>query len=203
MSRLLSACALVSCAALAAAGSPSPVESIKALGGKVVSDPTRAGNPVLKVVLKGDKVADKDLALLATFADLRELDLSGARVTNAGLARLKGLIRLENLNLSRTLVTDEGLAHLRPLGNLRVLDLRKPRDGAYTEATRFTDKALPYLKAMPKLVSLKMDWNMLSDDGMMAIAGMKNLREAQIGIQSKATSRAREMVRRASAARKE
>ncbi|MBY0230388.1 MAG: hypothetical protein K2W96_13980 [Gemmataceae bacterium] len=198
MPRLLSACALVVLAAPAfAADAPSPIDAIKELGGKAQTDPTRDGNPVLKVVLTGDKITDRHLDLLAGFTELEELDLAGAKVTNAGLAKLKGLLRLENLNLARTLVTDEGLAALRPLGNLRVLNLEKAPEGEYSPATRFTDRALPHLKAMPKLRSLTMDWNMLTDEGMAAVLKMRHLREVRLGIQSKATSEGREGVSRA------
>ena len=171
----MSACALVFAI-------DSPLDAINALGGKAQTDPTRPGNPVLKVVLTGDKITDKHLDLLAGFEELQELDLSGAQVTNAGLAKLRGLSRLENLDLSRTPVTDEGLTHLRTLGTLRVLNLEKAKGAA----ARFTDRALPHLKSMPKLASLKMDGNMLTDEGMGALLKMRNLREVRVGNHRKA-----------------
>lgn len=204
MSRLLSACMLALAASMAfgasaafAADAPTPVDLIEALGGQAIADPTRPGSPVIKVVLTGDRITDKQLRWLASFPELRELDLSNTKVTNAGMPALRGLAKLENLNLSCTLVTDEGLMHLRMLGNLRYLDLSKPRKGEFNETTRFTDKALLHIKAMPKLASLKIEWNMLSDEGMMGLVGMKGLRELKVGVQSLATSKGRDEVKRA------
>lgn len=58
-------------------------------------------------------LTDEDLVLIASFFELRELDLENTAITDAGLTHLRGLHSLRVLNLSGTSVTTQGRADLQ------------------------------------------------------------------------------------------
>lgn len=68
---------------------------------------------IVEAELARTKITDAGLKSLATFTNLRTLDLSHTAVTSAGLAALAPLKSLEKLNLSATAVEDRGVAPLR------------------------------------------------------------------------------------------
>jgi hypothetical protein len=85
------------------------IEAIEELKGRVERDPTRPGNPVVKVsfrdslrVLSG-RLKDKDLKSLKphleALTELRELNLVYADITDEGLDYLKDLKQLKTLSL--------------------------------------------------------------------------------------------------------
>jgi len=62
---------------------------------------------------RATKVTDAGLKTLATFSNLRAVDLAHTAVTSAGVPILARLSRLESLNLTATVVDDAGVAALR------------------------------------------------------------------------------------------
>jgi uncharacterized membrane protein len=66
-------------------------------------------------------LADKDLATVATFRNLRELNLSFTAIRGAGLPALAKLSHLKSLRLSGTGVKTEDIAELIKLKSLRTL----------------------------------------------------------------------------------
>lgn len=68
-------------------------------------------------------VQDQDLKMLATFPNLRSLNLAFTQITGAGLSVLSGLKTLESLSLSGTSVKAADLSILRQLPALRRLFL--------------------------------------------------------------------------------
>src|SRR4051794_31691111 len=82
---------------------------LQKLGGSVIRDEKRAGQPVVEVQLFHRAVTDADLKELAKLKHLRVLYLSGNKVTDAGLAELANLEQLQVLSLSDNKVTDAGL----------------------------------------------------------------------------------------------
>lgn len=68
-------------------------------------------------------IADKDLAAIAEFTNLRRLRIENNPITDQGLASLQSLTKLEVLNLNGTPITAAGLSNLRTLKNLQSLYL--------------------------------------------------------------------------------
>jgi hypothetical protein len=67
-------------------------------------------------------VADRQLGVVASWPDLKTLDL-GERVTDAGLDHLTSLTDLETLTFMKSAVTDEGILKLVKLPKLKSLQL--------------------------------------------------------------------------------
>ncbi|MFI5209460.1 MAG: hypothetical protein ACHQ2E_03355, partial [Gemmatimonadales bacterium] len=74
-------------------------------------------------------VTDRGVRHLASFPQLRHLDLSGTAVTDRGLEVLRRLPALENVSLAWTGASDAGAAHLEHCGRLRSVDLQGTRTG--------------------------------------------------------------------------
>jgi uncharacterized membrane protein len=68
---------------------------------------------VVDAELSRTPVTDAGLKTLASFTNLRRLDLSGTAITSAGLGVLSALPKLELLNLTATRVNDAGVGPLR------------------------------------------------------------------------------------------
>jgi internalin A len=106
-------------------GDTQAIQSIVALGGKIVQDDNLPGKPVISVEFT--KLTDAGLKEVAGLKKLTTLNLTGTQVTDVGLKELAGLQRLATLNLSRTQVTDAGLKELVAVKNLHRLDLTGTR----------------------------------------------------------------------------
>jgi uncharacterized membrane protein len=78
-------------------------------------------NLILDAELARTKVTDKGMDAIASFSNLRFLDLSGTAVTSAGLNDLMKLDKLEALNLTETKVTPTGVAALQRKPGLKRL----------------------------------------------------------------------------------
>lgn len=74
---------------------------------------------IVEAELARTAVTDAGLAALATFVNLRAIDLTQTKVTSRGLPHLVTLPHLETLNLTETPVDDSGLAHLRAIPTLQ------------------------------------------------------------------------------------
>ncbi len=72
---------------------------------------------------KGNPVPDADLAILAEFPHLLDLDLCDTGIGDEGLKYVAKLTDLRRLDLRRTHVTDAGLARLAGLKGLEFLNL--------------------------------------------------------------------------------
>jgi len=78
---------------------------------------------IVDAELARTKVSDGGAKILATFPNLRSLDLSHTAVTSRGLAPLENLTKLESLNLTSTAVDDQGVRPFRHKPGLRHLYL--------------------------------------------------------------------------------
>lgn len=116
-----------------------PVECLLQLGGERDQPPEE----VTWLRLSHTTVADDDLAGLAAFRNLRELDLAGTSVSDAGLAHLS------------TLATSQALAKLTKL------DL--------SNGTQFTAEGLVHLNALTALAELRLPNSELDDDKLAAL----------------------------------
>jgi hypothetical protein len=74
---------------------------------------------IVEAELARTKITDAGLAAVATFTNLRTLDLTRTAVTSAGVAQLTTLTNLESLNLTATAVDEAGLALLKSLPSLK------------------------------------------------------------------------------------
>lgn len=118
------------------------IAALQRVGGRITVDETATGKPVVAVDFRRHKILDGDLKYLATFTELKKLDLYDTGITDAGLAHLASLKRLELLEINSPNVTDKGLAHLEGLTNLKEL---------YLYGTSVTDAGMVYLAKMTRL----------------------------------------------------
>ena len=110
----------------------------------------------------GNPVADADLAILAEFPNLLDLDLGGTGISDEGLKHLAGLRKLRNLDLRGTRVTDAGLVHLAELKDLKFVNL----DGTSVKGwgVDHLKRAVPGVDAGPMFESDMADWRKLSEE---------------------------------------
>ncbi len=76
---------------------------------------------IVEAQLARTQISDAGLAALATWENLRLLDLTRTAVTSGGLAELAKLTKLETINLTDTAVDDTGLDKLRAAPSLQRL----------------------------------------------------------------------------------
>jgi hypothetical protein len=77
-------------------------------------------NLIVDAELARTKVTDKGMQALASFSNLRFLDLSNTAVTSAGVKELMKLEKLESLNLTQTKVTHDGVGELQTKPGLKL-----------------------------------------------------------------------------------
>ena len=77
-------------------------------------------NLIVDAELARTKVTDKGMQALASFSNLRFLDLSNTAVTSAGVKELMKLEKLQSLNLTQTKVTRAGVAELQAKPRLKL-----------------------------------------------------------------------------------
>src|SRR5262245_46374294 len=137
----LSALAMLLSAGAARADPPGVVERIRAKGGMASQNgPT---DPVYRVDLRGNGVADADLAGLCELHGLAVLALWDTQVSDEGLRAVAGLRQVKFLFLQGDYVTDAGLRHLEGMDGLNGLSI-----GA---CPHVTDEAVARLrKALPR-----------------------------------------------------
>jgi uncharacterized membrane protein len=91
------------------------------------------GMLIVDAELARTKVTDAGLKTLATFSNLRAVDLGHTAVTSAGVPILARLSHLESLNLTATVVDDAGVAALRRKQTLKRLYLFETKCTAQSE----------------------------------------------------------------------
>lgn len=74
---------------------------------------------IVDAELARTKVTDAGLTALASFENLRALDLTRTAITSGGLEAIAKLTKLEQLNLTDTAVDDAGVAQLRSVPTLK------------------------------------------------------------------------------------
>jgi Leucine-rich repeat (LRR) protein len=148
---------------------------IRNLGGDVVTENEVTGmkadpgafQRVICVNIRRAKAVDGELALLASFSGLLNLDLSSTHITSAGLEHIKNLKRLRFLNLGQTAIDDLGLVCISELTELRSLCL---------DGTKITDGGLASLKKLTDLEDvLDLTDTQVSDVGLQQLEHLKKL----------------------------
>ncbi|MFN4261167.1 MAG: sigma-70 family RNA polymerase sigma factor [Gemmataceae bacterium] len=107
-----------------------------------------------ELTLMSEGVTDKGMATLGELTQLRELWLSSTKVTEKGLAQLKGLRELEKLQLRGCAITDVGFGYLGEMHKLQEVTLWSIKP--------FTGKGAAYLRALPNLKTVTLDFLDLS-----------------------------------------
>jgi hypothetical protein len=144
-----------------------------------------AGHPIVRFAMGGMSEKEDYLKLVAGLKNLRSLDLYYWGNTGTGLKELAGLKCLQSLNLYQARVTNDGLKELAGLTTLRSLNLGR---------TRISDPALQGLAALKELRNLNLSGvpdlaeDQFSDAGLKNLAGLENLEELKLGLQSKITN---------------
>jgi hypothetical protein len=122
---------------------------------------------LLSAKLRGKKVADTDLAHLATANSLRLLDLAQTDVGGAGLKHLAASAGyLHSLNLDSAPVGDDALPLIALFPNLQVLNLRN---------AKVSDAGLAALAQLKHLRALSLDGVPISDVGLAHLSGLTKL----------------------------
>jgi hypothetical protein len=119
--------------------------------GQLERDETRPDRPIFDVTLRGRRVTDGTMNLVARLKSIRSLRLDDTRVSDAGLRQIVALGELRWLYLDGTLITDEGVQSLVQLTSIEGLSLRD---------TLITEKGIARLKEMKGL-----QWLGLFDTG--------------------------------------
>lgn len=147
----------------------------------------KAFHRVVCVGLRGSKVADKDLGVIARLPGLVILDVSRTGVTNGGLAYLKGVKSLRVLSSNGTRVDDAGLEHIEGLTRmwLLLLDDTKVSNaglvhlGGFTgmeewlgsSGTRVTDGSIEHLQGFTTVRHLDLSLTKVTAQGRKDLRG--------------------------------
>jgi Leucine Rich repeat len=175
--------------AIVRAGDPSPatgrqvadpdfwtVKAIEQIGGKVVRNPRREGQPVIGVDLRDTDVTDQLLRQIASCEQLQSLDLTGCEdVTDVGLSELAVCKHLQSLKLRLCRkVTDNGMRELARCPQLQLLDLQN--------CSKVTDVGIKALTACQTLEALYLGGcaNDVTEAGMKELAKFKHLRSLSL-----------------------
>jgi hypothetical protein len=110
----------------------------------------------------GNPIADADLAILAEFPELLDLDLFGTGIGDEGLTHVAKLGKLRRLDLRRTRVTDAGLRRLAELKGLAFVNLDNSRVTA--SGIEGLKQAIPGVTTSPIVGGQMADWDQLSDE---------------------------------------
>ncbi len=138
-------------------------EVLEALGDKSLAQ-------LEELDLRGTKITDADLALIAQLTGLRSLSLRGTLVTDFGIWQLGALTSLEDLSLRSTQITSAGLQTL-PTANLKHLDIC---------SSKVAVEDLRYAPAMPNLTVFKANFMNYPDEVIDHLAQYQNLQHVEL-----------------------
>jgi hypothetical protein len=102
------------------------IKALKPLGARIWADSADARGHVYMVALEGSEIDDAQAALLASFHELRALEIAGPKITPEGLRPLLKLPRLRELRLAGAVVTEEHLALVARVSAIERLELYAP-----------------------------------------------------------------------------
>lgn len=165
------------------------VAAVEAMGGIVIRDTEKPGQPVAMInffrppnldtnvrlatksggTVSAALVSDKDLERLANLKlpELEVLGLSGVKVTDAGLVHLRKFPKLGFLTLNGSAFTDRGFEEATKLDNLFSLSFA---------STSLTDKGLAHRGKLPRIYELHLSWNKgITDAGLAELKGLDSL----------------------------
>jgi hypothetical protein len=148
-----------------------PVLAVLRMGGGAQVDHSHPDLPVVRVVLRNDRITDADLRVLSKLPELRDVSL-GKNIGDTGLAHLRDLRKIERLHLARTRVTDVGLKYVSKWRSLRHL---------YLQETQVTDTGIKHLASLQKLTGLNLYGTQVTDNGVASLKSLKKLGALSLG----------------------
>jgi len=121
--------------------------------------------------LRNATLSDTGVRHLAALNNLKTLELSGTNISDDGLVHLRRLTHLESLKLDNvTTITDSGISNLANLKALKSLSLE---DAVISDG-------LKYLRELPSLQTLNLQFSHVDDDGLEHLVGLASLRKLNI-----------------------
>jgi Leucine-rich repeat (LRR) protein len=128
-----------------------------------------------------EQVGDEGAAVLRNWKHLKRLNLRGTKITDSTLEMLAGLPAIERLDIGWAQITDTGLDHLSALTNLRWLTMGGNK---LTDTALQFLRQMPQLEYLDIGGTQRTDsglWSLLLNDaGVQAIAGVTELRELRL-----------------------
>jgi hypothetical protein len=116
---------------------------------------------------------DQGMRSLRGLTGLRDLRFSSYYATDGGLVHLQGLTRLESLLLDVPKMTDAGISHLAGLPNLKQLGIIGRQN--------ISDAAIDILMNFPRLESLALHGDGITNDGLAKLASSTALKSLALG----------------------
>lgn len=128
-----------------------------------------------------EQVGDEGAAVLRNWKHLKRLNLRGTKITDSTLEMLAGLPSIERLDIGWAQITDTGLDHLSALTNLRWLTMGGNK---LTDTALQFLRQMPQIEYLDISGTQRTDsglWSLLLNDaGVQAIAGVTELRELRL-----------------------
>ncbi|MDX2035925.1 MAG: hypothetical protein SFX72_04685 [Isosphaeraceae bacterium] len=157
--------------------SPSRAARIEALtraGAKVVSVNTSRGQLLLEVDANRAQLTPTEIAGLAEFPTIRDLNLYGTALDDAALQALKGLDGMIRLNVGGSRIGDSALSAFSKMRRLQFLELN--------DVSSFNDAAAAKLPPSESLVTLRVGGTAVGDAAVDEIARkFPKLQEIHVG----------------------
>jgi hypothetical protein len=157
------------------------VRRLDVMGPKVTDEGMAAISRVSTLetlAVHAQEVTDEGVRHLSRMRKLRGLFLWAPKVTDRGAKSLAKLEDLDGLSLHDTQVTDDGLMSLCSLTNLS--KLRVTQQTRSLKRRQITDKGVYHVSRFTKLTDLSLDGNRITDQGLMQLASLQNLRRLDV-----------------------
>jgi Leucine-rich repeat (LRR) protein len=126
--------------------------------------------------LRGTKITDKTLEMLATVPTLESLDIGFAEITDVGLDHLSVLPNLRELTIGGNKLTDLGVQMLRQLPQLTYLDLGgSQRTDSGLWSVTITDGGMESVATLSNLKELRLNGTPVSGRGLERLKGVQTI----------------------------
>ena len=136
----------------------------------------RGWKQLQRLNLRGTKITDKTLEMLATVPTLESLDIGFAEITDVGLDHLAVLPNLRELTIGGNKLTDLGMQMLRQLSQLTYLDLGgSQRTDSGLWSVTLTDGSMDSIATLTNLKELRLNGTAVSGRGLERLKGLQTL----------------------------
>ncbi|MBS1954290.1 MAG: protein kinase [Cyanobacteria bacterium SZAS-4] len=145
-----------------------------------------------RLKLNSTQITDRGISYLSKLKKLHELGVADTKISDKGITEIANFKDLKTLNVGFTGISAQGLASLAPLKNLQKLYLYNTKldDQALKSLENFqsltylnlanigtvTDGALDTICKLPKLQSLDLGGNQITDNGLKKIDALHHLK---------------------------
>jgi Leucine-rich repeat (LRR) protein len=126
--------------------------------------------------LRGTKITDNTLELLAGVPTLESLDIGWAQITDTGLEHLTALINLRRLTFGGNKLTDTALGFLRQMPQLEYLDIGgQQRTDSGLWSLTLTDAGMQSIGLVTELRELRVEGRNLTARGLASLKPLAKL----------------------------